>query len=231
VRKLGDALKQVVAEGYEAEEGGAAKSVLMHPNRRRAFEYVAWHPCCTAGDVARALGVRDPTAAWHLAKLAEAGYTQEVRLARGRVHHAAGLGLEPPDVAGLAALAEADAPRALALVLTTPGLTGAELAAKLERHTLRGPLRAMLASGLVVAVADGRYRRYYPGSVVAAIERTAPKRLRDFRRRLVRKLERDRLAPEMRIAPGGAVEIDVRFGDERATLRLPAESLLAGRLA
>ena len=160
MRKLGDALKQVVGEGYEAEAESGAASVLMNDNRRRAFEYVAWHPCCTAGEVARALGVRDPTAAWHLRKLAEAGYVQEFRFPRGRVYGAAGLGLEPPDVAGLAALSEANTPRALALVLTTPGLTAMELAAKMDRRSARGPLRAMLASGLVVAVAAGRYRRY-----------------------------------------------------------------------
>lgn len=231
MRRLGDALKQVVGEAYEAEAGAALRSVLMNANRRRAFEHVAWHPCCTAGGVARALGVRDPTAAWHLRKLADAGYVQEARLPRGRVYHAAGLGLEPADVVTLAALAEPGAAEALAVTLATPGLTASELAAKLERTSARRPLRAMLAAGLVVAVADGRYRRYYPGTVVAAIERSAPKRLRDFRRRLLRKMEWDRLSPEVRSAPGDAVEVDVRFGDERATLRLPAGSLLSGHLA
>ena len=231
MRKLGDALKQVVGEGYEAEAGAALRSVLMNANRRRAFEFVAWHPCCTTGGVARALGVRGPTAEWHLRKLGEAGYVQEARLPRCRVYHAVGLGLEPEDVASLAALSEPGAPQALSVVLATPGLTAHELAARLDRRSARGPLRAMLAASLVVSVADGRFRRYYPGARVAALQRGAPKRLRDFRRRLVRKMERDRLSPEVRSAPGDAVEVDVQFGNERATLRLPAGSLLAGHLA
>ena len=231
MRKLGEALKQVVSEGYVAEEGAGAKSVLMNANRRRAFEYVAWHPGSTATEVARALHASDPTAAWHLRKLAEAGYLQEARPRRALVYHAAGLGLEPAEIAGLAALGDVDAARALATVITTPGLTGAQVAERIGASSARGTLRGLLAADLLVAVADGRYRRYYPGMRVADIEKNAGRRLRDFGRRLVRKLERDRLSPEARRAPGDILEIDVSFGDERATLRLPAVSLLAGRLA
>ena len=229
--RLGEALKAAVSDGYEAAEGVAARSVLMNGNRRRVFEYVAWHPCATASEVARALAVSGPTAAWHLGKLLEAGYVQQARRGRLRTFHASGLGLAEAEAAGLAALAQPGAARALAAVLTAPGLTAAQVAAKLERRTAHGPLHALLAAGLAVAVADGRYRRYYPGGSVTSIERNAPRRLRDFRRRLARRLEQDRLSPEVRMAPGDVVEIDVRFGEERATLRLPAGSLLAGRLA
>ena len=231
MRRLGDALKQVVSDAYEAEEGVAARSALMNANRRRAFEYVAWHPCATATEVARALRASDPTAAWHLRKLAEAGYVQEMRLGRTRVYHPAGLGLQDAEVAGLAALGNEDAARVLGLVLTNPGLIGSQIAERLGRRSARGALRALAAAGLVVTVADGRYRRYYPGAGVTAMERTAGRRLRDFGRRLVRRLERDRLSPEARPAPGDVLEIDVRFGSERATLRVPSGSLLAGRLA
>ena len=37
MRKLGEAMKQVVSDAYEAEEGVAAKSALMNANRRRAL--------------------------------------------------------------------------------------------------------------------------------------------------------------------------------------------------
>jgi len=231
VRRLGDALKQVVSDAYVAEAGAAARSVLMNANRRRAYEYVVWHPCATATEVARALEASDPTAAWHLRKLAEAGYVQAERRGRARVYVASGLGLAEAEVAGLAALADPDGARVLATALATQGLTGSQLAERIGRSSVRGSLRALAASGLLVAVQDGRYRRYYPGAGVAALERTAAKRLREFGRRVVRKLERDRLAPEARRAPGDVLEIDVTFGDERATLRLPAGSLLAGRLA
>ena len=228
--KLGEALKALVSENLRAEEGTATQSVLMNRNRRRVFEFVAWHPCATASEVAQALAVSDPTAAWHLAKLAEAEYVQEARRGRRRVFHATALGLTEPEVEGFAALGEPGASRTLRHVLATPGLTAGELAAKAKRPSARRPLHALLAAGLVVTVQDGRYRRYYPGAVVSAIERAAPRRLRDFRRRLLRKLQRDRLAPEVRLAPDDVAEIDVRFGEERATLRLPVGSLLVGRL-
>jgi len=229
VRRLGDALKAAVSEGYEPSEGSAARSALMNENRRRVFEYLAWHPCATVGEVADALAVSDPTAAWHLAKLVEAGYAQPVQ-APSRSFCAAGLNLQEAEVSVLAALARGDAPRALALVLTTPGLTAGQLAAKMERRSARRVLQELADAGLLVAVVDGRFRRFYPGGAVSAIERNASRRLRDFRRRLLRRLEQDRLAPELRMAPGDAVEIDLHFGDDRATLRLPTASLITGRL-
>ncbi len=229
MRKFGEALREVVAERYEGEEGVAARSVLMNANRRRVFEYVAWHPCAGAAEVARALRVSGPTATWHLAKLVDAGYAQETRRGRRRVYHPAGLGLGASEIEGLAALAEPGAVEIVALVLRTPGLTPRDLAAK-GKGGLRRTARALAAAGLLATVADGRFRRYYPGPALAAIERTAPKRLRSFRRLLLRQLSRDRLSPVPRAAPGDVLEIDVRFGGERATIRVPKESLLAGRL-
>jgi len=230
VAKLGEALRAAVSEDSSVEEGVAAWSALMNSNRRRVFEYVAWRPCATTGEVARALEVSDPTAAWHLRKLVEAGYVQPMRQGRRVVFHAASLGLEATEAAGLAALSEADAASILQFVLATPGLTASELAAKVTRATAQRPIRALLSAGLIVRIVDGRYRRYYPGSLASSMERTAPRRLRDFRRRLVRRLVHDRLSPEVRAAPGETVEIDLRFGEERATMRLPAGSLLAGRM-
>ena len=231
MRKLGEALRRVVSDAYVAEEAVAVRSALMNANRRRAFEYVAWHPGATATEVARALAASEPTAAWHLRKLAEAGYVQEVRVGRTRVYCPAGLGLRDGEVAGLVALSDARATRALHIVLTTPGLTAPQIAGRVGGASVRGALRALLGTGLVVAIVDGRYRRYYPGAGVADLERGSGRRLREFGRRLVRRLERDRLSPEARAAPGDVLEIDVRFGEERATLRLPAGSLLAARLA
>ncbi len=230
MRRLGDALKQAVSEDFETEAGGALRSPLMNANRRRTFEYVAWHPCASVGEVARALGVSEPTAAWHLRKLAEAGYVRQVG-GEPRRFLASGITLTPEDVARFAVLSAPESTLVLGLAMVTPGLTATDLAAGAQRATVRGTLRDLQAAGLLVAVVDGRYRRFYPGESVSALERGAPKRLRDFRRRLLRKLEEDRLAPEVRAAPGDAFEVDVHFGDERATLRLPGGSLLAGRLA
>lgn len=231
MRKIGEALKAVVSEGYEAEEDAAPESVLMNANRRRAFEHVAWHPCCTTTEVARALGVSGPTAAWHLRKLAEAGYVREVPHGRVRRYHVVGLSLEEAEREALAALSNPRAADAFAAVLRTPGLTGGQLAERLGRGTARPALSPLLRTGLLAAIVDGRFRRYYPGPGVAAMERAAPKQMRDFRRRLLRALERDRLAPEARVAPGDVLEVDVRFGEEEATLRVPMGSLLATRLA
>lgn len=230
MRKLGEALKAVVAEDYEAEEAKGTESVLMNGNRRRVFEHVAWHPCCTASDVARALDVSGPTASWHLRKLVEAGYVVQSRMGRTRRFHVAGLSLEDADRSALAALSDEDASETLALVLTIPGLTRTQVAERVGRPGRVPVLDSLRRAGLVVPIADGRYRRYYGGPRVAVMERAAPKRMRNFRRRLLRTLERDRLSPEARVAPGDVLEVDVRFGDEAATLRLPMGSLLAARL-
>lgn len=202
----------------------------MNENRRRVFEYLVWHPCCTAGEVSRALAVSGPTAAWHLAKLVEAGYATGPPRGRDARYCAAGLGLADSEAVTLTALADAASSGVLVATIATPGLTGTQLAEKVGQGSVQRAIRDLVAANLLVAVADGRYRRYYPGGAAPALEKNAAKRLREFRRRLLRRLETDRLSPEMRAAPGDVVEIDVRFGRERATMRLPGTSLLAGRL-
>jgi len=229
-RRLGSALKAVVSEVYEAEPRTAAKSALMNENRRRVFEYLAWHPCCTTAEVARALSVSGPTAAWHLAKLVEAGYAIGISRGRDRQYCAAGMGLADAETATLAALADPGASRVFLEAIATPGLTAAQLARKVGVGNARRAIRDLVAANLLVAVEDGRYRRYYPGEAASSLEKNAARRLREFRKRLLRRIEADRLSPEVRAAPGDVVEIDVRFGGERATMRLPGTSLLAGRL-
>lgn len=229
-RRLGAALKAVVSETYEAEEGGTAGSAMMNENRRRVFEYLAWHPCCTAAEVARALEVSRPTAAWHLRKLVDAGYAMGVPQTRHARYSAAGLGLADSETATLSVLADSAASRVLATTMDTPGLTGPQLARRLGLRGVPRAIRNLVAAQVLVSVVDGRYRRYYPGVAAPALEKNAAKRLREFRRRLLRRLEAERLSPQMRAAPGDVVEVDVRFGTVRATLRLPGTSLLAGRL-
>src|SRR3972149_19762 len=56
------------------------------------------------GGAAGRLEVSDPTAAWHLRKLVEAGYVQPMRQGRRVVFHAASLGLEATEGAGRAGL-------------------------------------------------------------------------------------------------------------------------------
>jgi hypothetical protein len=144
--------------------------------------------------------------------------------------HPAGLGLDDAELATLAALARPPASDLFRLAMETPGLTAVELAERVGRAGARRATRTLVAANVLVAVADGRYRRYYAGAAAAALEKNAGRRLRDFRRKLLRRLEEDQLAPEVRTAPGDAMEIELRFGDERATIRVPSASLLAGRL-
>jgi hypothetical protein len=229
-RRLGAALKAVVSEEHEAEPSGTARSVLKNENRRRVFAYLVWHPCATPPEIARALSVSGPTASWHLGKLVAAGYATGPPRGRGRRFWASGMNLTEPEIAALAVLANPRASRIFVEALATPGLTGAQLAAKVGRGSARRDIHDLVGVNLLVAVEDGRFRRYYPGTAASALERTAAKRLREFRKRLLRRLEDDRLSPEVRAAPGDVVEVDVRVGGERRSLRLPRTSLLAGRL-
>ena len=229
-RKLGAALKAVVSEEYGSESKGAAESALMNENRRKVFEYVAWHPGCSPGEIARALSVSGPTASWHLGKLVAAGYATGPLRGRNRRFSAAGMNFTESEMSALSALADSTANRIFLDTLATPGLTGAQLASKGRRGGAHRAIRQLVDADLLVTVEDGRFRRYYPGPAADVLEKGAVKRLREFRKRLVRRLQVDRLAPEVRAAPGDVVEIDLHFGGEHTTIRLPASSLLAGRL-
>jgi hypothetical protein len=78
---------------------------------------------------------------------------------------------------------------------------------------------------MIVPVIDGRFKRYFPTDSVAAIENESIKRLRQFKRFLMKKLEGDRLNPEVHMSRTREAEIQIRIGKTRSTIAVPPEPL------
>jgi len=228
-RRLGEALRAMVsAEAGGERASGAGESVLMNPNRQRIFEFLCFYPCSTPSQISQALRMSGPTVQWHLVKLARAEYVRDSPSGRSHLYFPAGLGLDDLELATLTAVNGLGGSRLLSVVVAQPGLTLRQLgeATGLGAGAVRLQASRLANAGLLVVVTDGRYRRFYPSEAILRLEKAARRKLRAFRARLLKRMERERLSPTTQLSLSREQEVQIRVGDRAYVMRLPSGSLL-----
>lgn len=134
----------------------APSAVLASPARQRVLEHVRGDPGCTAGTVARALGLSYKTALHHLRVLRRAGY---VSVLPGRQDRLFAAGSLPPAGMRSAVVLRAPSARALLRALGRGPARARDLARALglSETTASVQLRRLAAAGLAARGADGRW--------------------------------------------------------------------------
>lgn len=226
---MGEALKQIVGEGAEelAEEKKRPQSVLMNPNRQRIFQFLCDFPCSHQKRIAGGLELSNPTVRWHLQKLIRSGYVKS-KMMRGRlVYYPAEMISGDKAIEAFYWMGNKDVNLLFRSVLERQGSTIEDLTNTLGRgkSKIRADLATLERLGMIVPVIDGRYKRYFPTDEVSSIESKNRKRLRQFKRFLMKKLESDRLNPEIHMSKSREAEIQIRIGKKRSYLMIPSEPL------
>lgn len=217
-RALRDAVGIPPPERVPAVRG--AESVLMSAARRRIYTTLAGRPCLHVRALARALRVAAPTVTWHLRRMIKAGFITEDRAGRRRVFYPVGF-LGGEDVPLLVVANNETPSRILETVRKTPGLSLQELEKAHGGASLARPLRALAKCGALGIVADGRFRRFYLAERFEERDRESRKRGRQFQRDLLRRLQRDGLAPRVVRAREGELELEVREGARAVPMVIP----------
>ncbi len=228
-KKMGEALREVVGEGVSErrEEKKRPESVLMNPNRQKIFQFLCNFPCSHQKRIANRLGLSDPTVRWHLQKLVRSGYVDR-RMVKGKaVYYPAEMIANDGTIETFFWMGNRDNSLLFLTILTHQGSTIDELSERLERgrSTIRSNLSNLEKLGLIVPLVDGRFKRYFPTDAVMAIDSKNKKRLRQFKKFLMRKLESDRLNPEVHISRSREAEIQIKIGKTRTYLMIPPEPL------
>lgn len=226
---MGEALKRVVGEGAEERDKERRRpvSVLMNPNRQRIFQFLCTFPCSHQKRIAGGLELSNPTVRWHLEKLMRGGYVMSTEVSGRVVYYPSEMIAGDRAIATFFWMGDREVNSLFRAVLENQGATIEELAETMEggRSKVRSALTTLERLGLIVPVVDGRFKRYFPTDEVSNIESENVKRLRQFKRFLMKKLEEDRLNPEVRMSRTREAEIQIRIGRTRSFLYIPPEPL------
>jgi len=228
MKRFGEALKEIVGEGFQAEERkGKVESVLMNPNRQRIFQLLFSRPCSTAKAVASETKLSLPSVKWHLRKLVEAKYLEE-RIGGGRrIYCPSGLLRDEEAIQILASLSEDKLAKTFTFIAKRGGSTLLDVRKEfgVSLNTCRIRLSKLKEMGLVTSVIDGRYRRYFATDLIQNIENRNRKALRNFRRSLLKKLQEDRLNPRVQWSRSRETEVEIEVGGKKSILKIPSRTL------
>jgi predicted transcriptional regulator len=228
-KKMGEALKEVVGEVTDAatETKRRPVSVLMNPNRQRIFQFLCSYPCSHQKRIASRLELSNPTVRWHLQKLIRSGYVKDKVVAGRSIYYPAEMISGDKVIEAFYWMGNRDVNLIFRTVLEHQGCTIQDLMDALDggRSKIRSALATLEKLGMIVHVIDGRFKRYFPTDKVSAIEGENRKRLRQFKRFLMKKLESDRLNPEVHMSSTREAEIQIRIGRTRSNLAIPPEPL------
>lgn len=228
-KRMGEALKRIVGEG--ADEKGEKKrrpvSVLMNPNRLRIFQFLCNFPCSHQKRIASGLELSNPTVRWHIQKLILSGYVKGKVVSGRTIYYPAEMISGDRAIEAFYWMGDRDVNLLFRAVLERQGSTIEDLTAALDggRSKARSGLATLERLGMIVPVVDGRFKRYFPTDEVSSIESQNRKRLRQFKRFLMKKLEGDRLSPEVHMSRSREAEIHVMIGGRRTSLKIPPEPL------
>ena len=226
-KKLGEALKSVVGEGYgEGEEKkGKQESVLMNTNRQLIFQFLIFHPCCNMRKVANELKMSPPTVKWHLDKLSDGGYVSSSMVLNKKVYYPTMMIPEGDMVEIMEAVNRDKVGMTFLSIVENQGSTQGEIAKAMgvSTQSVRGYISLLERLGLIVTIVDGRHRRYFPSGKLKNMEKTMRKRIRNFRKFLLKKLGEDRLNPSIDLSGRREAEIIIRVSRKKGSFKIPEE--------
>ncbi|MFQ6060623.1 MAG: winged helix-turn-helix transcriptional regulator [Thermoplasmata archaeon] len=234
-RRMGEALKSVVGQGYgEGEERkGRPESVLMNPNRQRIFQFLIFHPCSRMRKVAEELRMSPPTVKWHLDKLKAGGYVDSALVSNRKVFYPKRMVTGGEAVKILEVVNRDRIGLTFLAIVENQGSTQADVARALgvSTQSARSYIATLEDVGLVTTIVDGKHRRYFPTEKLKRMEKSMRKRVRSFRNFLVKKLKDDRLNPSIDLSRRREAEITISVSKKKGKIRIPDEPFTSSILS
>lgn len=220
---VGRALRRAV--GYEevADEdkvrSRGIESVLMNPTRQRVFQFLCDRPCSHLRLVARSLHISTPTADWHLKRLVRSDFVGQQVVGKKKVYYPKDL-IAPDDIITLSLLNEDLPRRIIAELKETPGLSQKALKERIGRGAMSRCLGQMQVAGIIDGVISGRFTHHFIHKALLSRDKDYSRRMKQFRKALLKRLEKDGLSPRIVTARENLVEIEVQSGAEKGRLTI-----------
>ena len=161
--------------------------------------------------------ISTPTTDWHLKKLIRNGFVSRQMIGKKKVYFPKDF-VASDDVTTFAILNEELPRRVLQELLSAPGLSQKALHERIGKGALSRCLGQMRNAGILDTVTSGRFVHYYIDKDLYARDKEYSKRMKQFKRNLLKRLENDALSPRIIKARERTIEIEVLSGSEKRVL-------------
>ncbi len=224
--KIGDALKRAVEDKPPETEQDLKKrrqaSALLNDNRRDIFQMLCVMPCSSISRISSELPISRPTIVWHLDALEKAGYVERKDYFGKTIFYPSGMLKMDDSKKILSLLNERFFNEIFKQILKEPGSsTGALIEAFGNRGSMRGALAKLEVCGLITVLKDGRHLRYYPTDRLIQLAKLEKSTLKKFRASLIKRMEKEYLAPEINEIKGSGMAITLSFGKNKVKMEIP----------
>jgi DNA-binding MarR family transcriptional regulator len=221
VRKLGKAMAEAIGQGEKEITAVSGKSLLMNPLRSSIFQFITRNPCSNLTNIVRSLGINASTGKWHVRILINEGYITSTDIGSSTIYYPMNM-LEQEDIALLHSLNRPHVKALFEFVVGHPGLNQGELAKEIamSKNSVHGNLQRLLDLCLISEIRDGRYKRYFPTSLVKEKQDLYYERAKFYTDELLIKLKRDRLSPKLDVSSGGEIRLHIKSGSDSQTLNI-----------
>jgi DNA-binding MarR family transcriptional regulator len=187
--------KEVVEEPWEVQPG---KSLLMNPTRQMIFKYLCEYPCSTLSTIAHDIQLTPPSTSWHLKLLSERKLIVESKLGGQKVYYPQEM-IDQKVIPLLSLLANPKIKDIFVNVLESPGIRQKELIELLNlSHQSVNTFSQRLANeDLISVLRDGKFTRYYPTKKLNELENAQRKKLKEFRKWVIKAFKFDGVNPKL----------------------------------
>ncbi len=197
------------------------RSTLMSASRCAIFESLCHHPCSSVSCIAKALKLSESSVRWHLDKLV---YERFVTVKEnGNTFFFPSNMIKPEHIHIFKVLALERSQAVLSLIRTQEGLSQSELRKELDLNlrTVVKYASDLAALGLIRSASDGKYRRYYPTSLMDDLKDYYRKHARHFKEYLLKKTTQDGLRPKIILSTPELLKLKFVMGVESRIVTVP----------
>jgi DNA-binding MarR family transcriptional regulator len=222
--------KELIEESWEVHTG---KSLLMNSKRQQIFRYLCEYPCSTLSTVSRDLKLTPPATTWHLKLLVNRKLLSENRLQNKKIFYPPEM-IDASTISVLFLLADPKINEIFTRILDTPGITQKELSVELNfsHQSINVFTGRLEKENLISMVRDGKFTRYYPTQRLNELELAQRKKLKEFRKWVIKAFKFDGVNPKLIRATDRQLILQITSGQSLKTMNLsvnPFRTLLQSK--
>lgn len=223
-KRMVDAFKKEIDEDREAPKGPgepARETVTMNPRRQEILSFLCRYPCSRLSKIARELELSNAATKWHLARLMEKDFIAVKVINGDKVFFPTDM-IDGTDVGLFACMNHERAIPIFRRVLSGSGVTQKDLLedVQMNQRTVVKHATELEKVGLITIIQDGKFRRYYPTELVEKTMLEYRKRVKRFRRNLLKKLKDDGVNPKVVRATDSSLHVRITSGEKMNVLEL-----------
>ncbi len=225
--KIGDALKKAVEEESPTDKEPDKKkaritSALMNPNRRRIFRFLCLRPCSSVNDLTSALSVSRATVSWHLKVLCETGYIESYQYYKKNIYCPMRMISHGDALMVMATLNDSRCRYLFKAIVENQGINTTSLREYVQSSgSFASGLMKLEKAGLISCVKDGRQVRYFPTTKLGEVVKTEGSRLKEFRRSLIKRLEKEHFKIEIKEIKGTELVLILSLYEQKEEIHIP----------